>query len=108
MKLKWHVAEAPTGQYRSFSKRGWPTATFIGPNGQEELAFFLSCVSEYVPKNVKIGHHEPIKIIVLDRRENEKSWSQRAFTSRASTLAEAKERCQKFFDDHPEYFVNKA
>lgn len=26
MKLKWKVAEVPSGPYRSFQKRGWPSA----------------------------------------------------------------------------------
>lgn len=30
-KLKWRVDPAPTGPYRSFSKRAWPSADY--PNG---------------------------------------------------------------------------
>ena len=28
MKIKWEVQSVPTGRYRSFSRRGWPTAYF--------------------------------------------------------------------------------
>ena len=28
MKITWKVDEAPTGRYRSFQKRSWPTATY--------------------------------------------------------------------------------
>ena len=33
MKLIWKVAEAPTGRFRSFDKRGWPSATYETKDG---------------------------------------------------------------------------
>lgn len=41
VKLVWRVGEKPTGRYRSFHKRSWPSATYAGT---EEFAGFMVAV----------------------------------------------------------------
>jgi len=62
LKFVWVVAEVPTGRYRSFQKRGWPTAWYNGRNGKPVA--FLSSEDDYVPANVKTGNHTEIKVTV--------------------------------------------
>lgn len=97
-KLKWTVGEAPTGLYRSFFKRSWPTAQIDG-----RMAISLSCDDDYIPANVKTGKHAEIAIRVADYREG-RSFTWRTLKARAATLAEAKEISQRFVDNNPTFF----
>ncbi len=49
MKLTWKVDPPPTGRWKSFTKRGLPTAEW--PDGS--IAAMIYCVDEYVPRLVK-------------------------------------------------------
>lgn len=97
MKLKWKVNEKPSGTYSSFQKRMWPDAYF-----NNEIMVSITCADGYEPRNVKIGNHAPVKINVTDRRKQYFVW--RTLKGEFSTLKEAKEVAQKFFDKNPEFF----
>ena len=96
-KLIWKVDPPPTGPYRSFSKRGWPTAEY----SDQKMAFSIRCDAEYVPSNLKTGNHPELTVLVADYRGN--GWAWRKLTQRCKTLAEAKELAQKFIDKYPEF-----
>ncbi|MCK5641739.1 MAG: hypothetical protein KAJ19_13135 [Gammaproteobacteria bacterium] len=103
-KLKWRVCEVPSGRYRSFTKRGWPSADI-----DEKTAVGLSCEHEYIPERVRKGDHGPITIRVA-KHNPEEEWPEKGgitwyrLTKTAATLKEAKERAQKFVDKRPEFF----
>jgi len=103
MKLKWKVEEETTGPYRSFFKRGWPSAYL--PDGR--VAFSVSCEDSYVPSRVKSGHHKELKIQVADWSEKAGTFVWKTLKKRAATLAEAKEIAKDFAERHPHVFEPK-
>jgi len=42
-KLVWRVGSEPTGRYRSFEKREWPSATF-GKDGDLAVYLFITVI----------------------------------------------------------------
>jgi len=88
-KIKWEVAPAPSGQYRSFEERCWPSAEFVMPDGTTYAAVRLHCEQEYNPGKVKTGNHPPIKIYVAVHSKTSFEW--RALKKTFPTLDEAKE-----------------
>ena len=103
MKIKWKVAEAPTGRYRSFEKRGWPVAIYESGH----YAGYISCADEYYPANVKTGQHAPLTIGLYDYSQgsqNRKSWR---FKKEFATLAEAKEGLIDALKKHPDWIPKK-
>ena len=101
-KLVWKIMDAPTGRYRSFHRRGWPSASF-----NDDYMIGLSCEDDYRPANVKIGEHKEIRIRITDRQNvppGGGSWVLRTLKQQAKTLKEAKVIAQKFFDENPDLF----
>jgi len=108
LKLKWRVDPVPTGRYRSFEKRGWPSAEYEN----QDAAVALYCKNEYCPADVKTGDHAPITIRVAQWRPKEERAKKGAFTWRqfkkqAKTLKEAKELAKAFLEAHPEFHPNQ-
>lgn len=103
MKLKWKVEDAPTGQYRSFAKRGWPSAYL--PDGRP--AFSISCDDAYEPRRVRDGDHAELKINVADWSEEAGTFVWKTIKRRAATLAEAKEIAAKFLEQSPHVLEQK-
>jgi hypothetical protein len=62
VKLKWRVAPAPTGRYRSFDKRGFPSAEY--PDGRP--AAMLECEESYKATFARNGGHKPVAVCVAD------------------------------------------
>lgn len=108
MNIKWKVAEAPTGKYRSFERRGWPTAYYDSVGGKP--AAFLSCDDAYVPTCVRTGAHAPIKVIVLHHNhpEAKSSWKRFVMKERAATLSRAKEMVAEFLSAHKDWWPKDA
>lgn len=101
MKLKWKVGEKPTGRYRSFAKRGWPTAEY--PCGKP--AAFLRCDDSYTPSNLALGNHSPITVHLCHHQHPKRgnSWAVMRSKITFETLRDAKDYVQSFVDSHPEY-----
>lgn len=57
-KIRWRVQPAPTGTYRSFHRRGWPT----GECG--DFFFMIGCEDDYVPARVRSGDHSELSLSV--------------------------------------------
>ena len=91
MRIKWRVAEPPTGRYRAFAKRGWPCGEI-----NDRPAVMLRCEDAYVPARVKTGDHAPITIYVADWGSYERGFKWRLLKKSALTLNEAKEIASKF------------
>jgi hypothetical protein len=105
MKIKWIVAPAPTGPYKSFRNRGWPSA--FSPDGNSAM-FAISCSDEYVPKKVKNGWHKPLKLRIADHTGHINGWTWRTLNYEFSTLDELKQTAQKFADKNPHLFMNEG
>lgn len=103
MKLVWRVSPAPTGMYRSFEKRGWPTAYYGSADGLP--AAFLRCEEDYEPAQVRSGNHPPISVVVLHHNHAEVpgSWKRFVLKHKAATLDEAKKLVASFLESHEDW-----
>jgi len=89
IRLKWKVSEVPTGQWRSFEKRGWPFATY--PDGSP--AAYITCDDEYVPANIKTGNYGELTVMVADwqnKDDGDRCFSWRQAQRKVTTLGKAK------------------
>lgn len=102
-KVKWKVSEAPTGRYRSFERRMWPTGDIDG-----KAAFYIACEDSYVPANVKCGNHAELRLSVARYDEQKIGFTWFTFNKRFATLQEAKDFAQVFADKNPYFFENKV
>ena len=99
MKIKWQVAPAPTGQFRSFEKRGWPVAIY--EDGQ--YAGYILCADSYEPATAKTGKHAPLTVHVFDYSQGaqmRKSWR---LKKEFATLAVAKDGLIEYLKKHPDW-----
>jgi len=99
-KLKWKVDPEPTGRYRSFSKRGWPTATFAGTDFP---AAQITCEEEYSPSKVKSGDHKELTVYVSDYSSNDGKWKSKTLVKKFKTLQEVKDSVLLVFKNNPEF-----
>lgn len=92
LKLKWKIDPKPTGRFRSFERRWWPSCEY--ENG--EHAAHLYCESDYSMRVVKDQTHSRIVIRVAkwEPRDNGEVWTFKWMRLRteAFTLKEAKDR----------------
>lgn len=103
VKLVWRVDPVPTGRFRSFQRRGWPSADYADGSP----AFMLSSDDEYVPAKVRAGDHKPLELRVADYREasleKHGGWRWARLKARPATLDEAKRLAEEFLKAHPEF-----
>ena len=100
IKLKWQVAPAPTGRYRSFEKRGWPSADY--ETGQPAITLY--CDTGYSASAAKSGEHGEITVAIAVWREREglsPTFDWRRLKARFSTLQAAKEAAELFIGRNP-------
>lgn len=100
-KLKWKVDPEPKGQYRSFRKRGWPTAEY--PDG--EVAAQLSCEESYSGEKARDGGHSPLVIRIADHSVN--PWRWRTLMVRPTRLDVAKKLVLEALERHPHFVPKK-
>ena len=96
--LKWSVQPAPTGKWKAFHHRGWPTADYTGT---DTLAVVLICEDDYRPANVKTGRHAPIQIKIADFSRGTRVW--RKVLKEAKTLEEAKAIAEEAVKNYPDF-----
>lgn len=101
LKIKWIVSTAPTGKYRSFECREWPSAEYEDGSPMA----FITCEDEYYYPNVKIGDHKELILHVCDY--SQEPWKRRTLTKRFKTLQDAKKGLIEFFTNHPEFIKNE-
>lgn len=97
MKLKWKVQPEPTGRYRSFEKRGWPTAEYEN----QKIAASIHCDDDYVSARVREGDHKELTVRVADYSVT--PWEWRTVKERARTLDEAKALALRVLEHHPHF-----
>lgn len=102
-KLVWKVDAPPTGRYRSFSKRGWPSAEF---GKDENIAFKIYCEDAYRPVDVKTGNHGVLSLHVADYSDHKTSFTWKRFKKEFSRLEDAKKFANNYYENHPEVFTN--
>lgn len=106
--IKWVVDPPPTGRYRSFEKRHWPSAEYKDEPFKGRSAGYLTTVlgEEYVPSSVKDGTHSEIEVRVYD-------WSvvgRRTLKLKATykTLGEAKKALEELVEKNPGFRLDPA
>jgi hypothetical protein len=104
VKLYWKVAEPPTGRYRAFEHRGWPSAYY--DRELRKPAAMLYSEDEYRPAQVRTGQHKPIHMHLMHYQHPNagSSWKVMKIVATAPTLDEAKKRVQAFLEKHPEFY----
>jgi hypothetical protein len=95
MKYKWKVSSVPTGRYRSFEKRCWPSAEYADGSFAAEIY----CEDSYEPWRVKCGEHKPLELLVRDFSSQQ--WKKVRAVNRYATLPEAKAALEKIFEQYP-------
>ncbi|CAN7600875.1 hypothetical protein [Bosea sp. LjRoot237] len=101
-KIKWRVDEAPTGPYRSFFKRGWPSASYHSGDPAARIA----CDQGYRPADAKSSDHPPLLVHIaewFDREGQCQSFKWRKLKGTFATLSDAKAAAERFIEAHPEY-----
>ena len=100
--IYWRVDPAPTGRYRSFQKRRWPTAYY---KGSDKPAFFIECPESYEPSKVTSGEHAGLTLVACHHNHPNagNSWARLKFTSPFVTLAACKEAAEQALCEHPEF-----
>lgn len=102
MKHKWKVGEAPTGRYRSFEKRSWPSAYYT--DAQESVCAAIYCDTAYSPSAAKSGQHAELKVCVADH--SQVPWKWRTLAQRFTSLEAAKAAVVAILEKHP-HFIPK-
>jgi hypothetical protein len=98
-KVVYRVADKPTGMYRSFEHRGWPSGNYAGT---DEPAVHISCEDDYVPWRVKTGEHAELTVRVADHSAKP-CWQWRTLKKRCKTLQEAKDLVETFLAQFPQF-----
>ncbi len=99
-KLVWRVDPVPVGLYRSFEKRGWPSASYDVADGNP--AVMIQCEDEYRPARAKAGTHKELTVFIADYSVPAASrFSWRKVKERAGTLETAKALAQRIIDQNP-------
>lgn len=106
VKFVWVVGTEPTGRYRSFERRSWPTAHYA--HKDKEPAAQIYCEDSYVPRLVKTGQHAELKVVIYDysvpsNTTTGSGFTRRALKQRFKTLAEAKKAAEDFLVQHQQY-----
>ena len=120
MKIKWKVAEAATGPYRSFHGRSWPHGE-IKVNGQDKWAVRIECwldgkavssldpgariTTAYTParsrKENLAEENLSLKVYIIDFSQSKNPW--RGLTKLNNSLVEAKAAAVRAYEQHPEF-----
>lgn len=103
--IKWKVTPVPTGRYRAFGKRDWPSAEY--ENG--DPAATIRCEKKYVPADARSGNHPPLTLLVAkwyrkEERGDRAAFDWLKFRKKFATLKEAKKFAEEFLNHHNEYW----
>lgn len=99
-KVVWRVAPVEVGEHRAFHPRGWPMATWDGPEGAP--AANITCRDGYVAALARLGQHAPLEVwIAKHRTDGTFRWHR--LVRRATTLAEAKDLAARALKARPEW-----
>lgn len=94
-KLTWRVGEKPTGRYKSFQKRSWPSAEY--PDGKPAITLHQVDGDSYFPG---LSEALTLEIRIADYWENGFRWM--TLKRRVVGVKQAKLVAQEFVDKHYE------
>lgn len=100
IKIIWKVGEVPTGKYRSFFTRSWPSASL--ENG--DAIGLIECVDHYEPSKVQNGSHAELVLKIADRSNptpETGAFVWRKAKARFKSLNEAKSALVKILEKNP-------
>lgn len=107
IKLKWKTGAAPTGRYRSFDSRPWPSASYAD---SDRAAAYISCTRSYTPalaRNPVLhdGTLLELAVLIADYTpiEGGGSFKWRTLKRRFNTLEAAKDAALAFLTANPSY-----
>ena len=100
MKLRWEMSSEPTGRYRSFQRRGWPTAFF--QDGR--YAGHILCDDDYVPRLIRECKHLPLQLVA----QNYVTGKRYRLREQFATLPQAKIGLLTFLQKHPDFVPRLA
>lgn len=103
MKMQWKVEPNPTGRYRSFQFRGWPSLEY--EDGQ--LAASIHCEDSYSMSLVKSGRHGPLSVHIYDYSLGAQHRKCRVLVERFTDLGKAKAAAEATLRRHPQFLANK-
>lgn len=100
--IKWKVAEKPTGRYRAFAYRSWPTATY----GETMVAalYVDSKPSMYLSTSYSAGISESTPLIVHIADHRGDKWEWRRLKGRPVGVTAAKKLVDEFFKQNPDFW----
>lgn len=94
---KWKVDPEPTGRFRGFENRRWPSAFYM--NERENLCGDIQCSDDYSPSRAKSGLHTPLTVRVCDHSVTPYKW--RKLKGEFATLDQAKMALEKVMQTYP-------
>lgn len=97
-KLIWRHGEKPTGPYKSFQTRRWPSAFHHRADGPVAVHLLSE---ENVSYHVSIADSTKLLVRVADHRKS--PWTWRQLKARPLGLDEAKTLVKKFFEANPDW-----
>jgi len=102
--IKWKASEPPSGRFRSFSTRAWPSAEYA--NGDPAVSIYST--DEYRPADAKSGQHAPLTVMIADwglspeEKAKRGAFVWRKMKGEFKTLAEAKAAAEKLLAANPQ------
>lgn len=99
--IRWKVAEAPTGPYRSFHGRAWPMAHW--KNDAQVVCASIECQSNYSAAAVRDGSHGELSVRIADHGVKP-VWEWKRLKARFKTLDEAKAALEQFLMKNPAFW----
>lgn len=108
-KIFWKVHSRPTGRYRSFQQRGWPTGW--SDQSESRIIAQIVCEDRYEPRLVRSGAHKPLKVQFAVPNANpakDGTWTWRTLKGEWPLLTLAKAAAEKFYNEHLELFNLKT
>ena len=102
LKVVWRVSDKPTGRYRSFQGRDWPSA-FLG-HKDGNIIFNLTPVEKGVHYYPNIAESTDLMVRIMDWRGEKPIWLRLKRVCHGVTSA--KRYAHEFLKSHPEYAGN--
>lgn len=105
MKIIWRVGDSPTGMYRSFSQRTWPSAA--DENGNAIAAMYHG--ESYTAQLAADAGENRIQVAIADWSDKKHgAFTWKTLKQRFSDVKSAKAAVANFWEAHPEYHPPKA
>lgn len=105
MKIRWKVAEKPTGRYKSFQDRGWPTCEDDKGNPIAMIRHINK--ASYTPHLAEHNDKPDLQLMIAYRADQETSFTWKGLTGRFRTVKQCKQALTEFIKKYPHYFINK-